>query len=133
MRISFNYVSDGPGYAGVVDVELAAEGVTLRLKRGESVVSKTIATQRPLPDLANYSAASKEAIERLWPLLSQEDKDYFWGSPGYVELDRVRLLEFEDGRFGALMLMGEPEFLCVAIYGEGNVPGWVEWLNFEGI
>ena len=127
MNVEFSrYVSDGPGYRGRVVFDVQIDSVSLTLVTADSIRTTSARLDVAIPKIAVVSVASRETIEALWDLLSDDDRDAIGSSPSDIDAGRVRALEFDDGGFGAFMVMGEPQFACLAEFGGGRI----HWLNF---
>lgn len=121
-----NYISDGPGYAGTVHVDIEGSRLTVVL---DGKVARTAVTDlgQPLPQVTACRAATHEDIAAIYPLLDDATRENYESSE-VIEPRRVKLLVFADGATGALLVHGEPEFWSI-VYRPKNGPPFARSLE----
>lgn len=109
------YMSDGPGYAGRVDVRL--EGERLTVAAGASIYAAAVPFE--LPPIVTARQAADDDVGFVWSLLGDGPREYL-EAPEYVDPGRALVLSFGDGRLGTLVLHGEPTLLSIGLQGAGG-------------
>jgi len=124
------YMSDGPGFAGTVEIEIDGQRATLSTTApGNSSTRRVSVTLVvPFPPIAGVDMLTQTRIERLWAAMSESERDYY-GEPQHIDPARARWLTMDDGQVGAVVIGGEPNI--VSFYILRDVAGVAETVDFE--
>lgn len=113
------YISDGPGYAGPVEVRLI-DGLCLVTTRAGGEADTSMAWMGAgLGSIAGVGPMLEQDREALFAALSDDSQQYV-GDPSGLDPQRVRTVVFADGRRGAVLLWGEPQFVSIAVLGDAT-------------
>lgn len=115
-----NYISDGPGYAGLLHADIDGARLTVVLE-GKFARTAVADFGQPLPRVTACRDATREDIAAIYPLLDEVTRNNY-ESPEAIEPRRVKLLAFADGATGALLVHGEPEFWSIVYRPQSGLP-----------
>ena len=100
-----DYISDGPGYAGRVEVILTGRKLELKTVQGEESYTGLLNTE--FPPIAESRDPDNVHLRDIFDTLPQDDRDYLMNDLGMLDASRVKWVRFEDGSEGAVILWGE--------------------------
>lgn len=123
------YMSDGPGYAGPIDLLVDSERITVLA--GPSRYAAALPFE--LPPIVAARPAADEDVGFVWSLLGDGPREYL-EAPQYLDPGRAMVLSFGDGRLGTLVLHGEPMLLSIGLRGPAatDQTADIEALPLEG-
>lgn len=114
-----DYISDGPGHAGPVEVHLIDGLCTVTTRAGGESATTMAWMGAGMGSIAAVGPMLEQEREALFAALSDDSQQYLGDSSG-LDPQRVRAVVFADGRRGAVLLWGEPQFVSIVMLGDAT-------------
>lgn len=105
-----SYISDGPGYAGRVEVVFDGGGVQLMLN-GQDAKGPVRPQGMSLP-VVGWKPATEQDAKAIWPFCDKATREWL-EAPEFIPPERLAWLTLEDGGIGAVLLGGEPNLMTI--------------------
>lgn len=118
MKLHFQkYCSDGPGYRGAVEIDVDGDRLACRL---DGAPDQVVFLPLVVPEIIGAAQATEEDLPVIWSILNAGSRDYLMDM-SFIDLSRVKVLAFANGKRGFLLLYGEPNFIGISINEQEEV------------
>lgn len=110
------YVSESPGFCGCIEIILRNHHMLQVLTSPQpspNCFLFAMVFQKPFPTVSSVEKMSAKYAEELWGVMNAQMREYFLGSVEYLNLPRIRRVNFSDRTHGYLMLGGEPNYVIL--------------------